>query len=766
MVILEQRKKARFILLAIALLTLSFLSYSGESLRAEEVSIFYTADILGQIEPIEDEDGNTVGGAVRLGYIISSQGKELDSFLLLDAGNAIGPDPFVRFSNGLDQIKIMNQIGYTAMALGEMEFMYGPEALKKCIEESNFPLLSANVVYQDTGKYFSKPYSIYNTSDGLKVGITAVTDADIPLSAYGFSNIEIDYPSSCLSEIIDTLKTEKGCDLVVVLSNLGEEEDKKLVESIQDIDIIIGSSARALSPSRVYQSIPQDIDKGVSMFYCTPLATTVGKISLEVEKDNSLVKMSNIEFKSFYLDKESCPPDFVEKEVPELKEFVEKDIIEPYKSREEVIIGAVKEGETIKLTDLVLLLMQKKTDAEFALCDRGLFGWFLKDVMLQGKIKEYDIDEGIPYSDDLILVKMTGSDILDLIDYHEEQIGTTKELLFSSGFDPASQKINGRDIDDYEEYIFAVNNYLASQGAGYTMFGDEDVELIKDTDIKIRDLALNYIKEKSTKGQKLSLSELKHWAEKTRWKYRVYLSGGLDVFSKGKNADLYSDIDEFSSPRYYEWEIGPAFELKGWSKQQSLDFTLSVEYGKGKYFPEDDDPYEEEVEDSIDADLDYRRFVGEDFYGTLFLELDDLQITPEEDDRKGYLSTGLGIGYEFSSDFDVSFGVSAHNKLFVSGEDYGLYLKSQYQEDFNNFSLDIKGYVFHILKLGQLSSYSGITPAVGDYTVKIEGDIEVSLTDTLTLDFQPFLYYDKSVGDWAWSLSTSLTLELDWGLLS
>lgn len=746
-------------------LTLSFLSYRGESLQAEEVSIFYSADILGQVEPIQDENGNAVGGAVRLGYIISSKGKELGSFLLLDAGNAVGPGSFVRFSNGLGQIRIMNRVGYTAMALGEMEFMYGPEALKKCINEANFPLLSANVIYKDTGKYLAEPYFIYNTSDGLKVGITAVTDADIPLSAYGFSDIEVDYPSAYLSEIIDTLKTEKRCDLIVVLSNLGEEEDKKLAESVQDIDIIIGSGVRALSPSRVYQSIPQDIDKGVSMFYSTPLITTVGKISLEVEKHNGLVKITNVNFESFYLNEESCPPDLIEEEVPELKEFVEKDIIEPYKSREEIIIGEVKEGETIKLTDLVLLLMQKKTDAEFALSDHGLFGWFLKDVILQGKIKEYDIDEGIPYSDDLVLVKMTGSDILDIIGHHEEQIGTTKELVFSSGFDPENQKINGRDMDDYEEYMVAVNDYLASQGAGYTMFGDEDAELIKDTDIKIRDLVLDYIKEKSAKGQKVSLSELEQWAEKTRWKYRVYLSGELDVFSKGKNADSYSDINQFSSYRYYEWKIEPAFKLEGWSKQQTLDFTLTVKYGRYKYFPEDDDPYEDEVEGSIDTDLDYRRLIGEDFYGTIFLELDDLEISPEEDDRSGSLSTDLGIGYEFSSDFDLSLGVSAHNKLFVSGEDYGLYLRSEYQEFFDNFSFDIKGYIFYILKPGQVSSYSGVTAGVGDYTVKIEGEIEVWLTDTLTLDFQPFLYYDRSVGDWAWSLSTSLILELDWGLL-
>ena len=109
----------RFILVAIVSFILSFLFYSGGSLRAEEISIFYTADMLGQIEPIQDENRNAVGGAVRLGYIISWRGKELDSFLLLDAGNAIGPGSLVRFSNGLDQIKIMNLVGYTAMALGE-----------------------------------------------------------------------------------------------------------------------------------------------------------------------------------------------------------------------------------------------------------------------------------------------------------------------------------------------------------------------------------------------------------------------------------------------------------------------------------------------------------------------------------------------------------------------------------------------------------------------------------------------------------------------
>jgi len=761
-------KKIKYVFLAVVLLTLSFLSSlssSEESLQAKQVHIFYTSNILGQIEPMKDENGNPVGGVVRLGYIISLKRKELGNFLLLDSGNAIGPNSYLRFSGGLDQIKIMNRVGYTAMALGEMEFMYGPEALKKCIKKANFPLLSANVIYKDTGKYFTNPYFIYNTSDGLRVGITALTDPDIPLSVYGFSNLEIDYPSSCLPNIIYTLKEEKGCELVIVLSNLGKEQDKQLAESISNIDTIIGGNIRIISPSKVYQLIPQDINKGVCRFYSTPLATSVGKISLEVEKHNNITRLTDVNCKSFYLDEKSYPQDMIEKQVPELKKFVEKDIIERYRPKEEMVIGEVKEDETIKLADLVLLLMQKQINAEFALCDRGLFGWFLKDVKLQGKIKECDIDNGIPYPDDLVLVKMTGNQILDIIDYHKEQVGTTKELIFSPGFDPESQKINGRDIDGDEEYIVAVNNYLADQGAGYYMF--EDAKLIKDTNIKIRDLVLNYIKEKSIKGQKISLYELKQWAERMHWKYKLSLSSTeLDTFSKSKNADSYYDIDNFSSSKYYQWKIEPVFKLKGCSKKQSFDFTLTSEYGKRKYFPEDEDPYEEEVEDSVDADLDYRKSIGKDFYGTIFLELDDLEITPEEEDyRQGSLSTNLGIGYEFSSDFDLSLGLSAHNKLFIPGEDYGLYLNAEYQKDFDNLSFDIKSYIFYILRSGQVCSYTGVTSKVGDYTVKIESKIDAPLTENIDLYIEPFIYYDSGVGDWAWSLSTSLSIILSQGLL-
>ena len=757
------RRLKPFILAMVVLAVLSS-SCGGKSLQTRKIHIFYTANMLGQIEAVKDKQGSSVGGILRVGYLVSLKQKDLNNMLFLDAGNTIGPNPLLSFSQGLDQIKIMNEIGYTAMALGEMEFMYGPEALKRCIEEARFPLLSANVFDKDTGNFFTRSYLVHDTPDGLRVGITGVTDPEIPLAAYGCSNLLINEPFSPLREVVNILRQQKNCDLVIVLSNLTPKENKEIAGFLEDIDIIIGGDVRATLPATVYQSIPQDIDKGVCMFYCTPRATTIGKITLQLEKQ-ATTTITNVSFESFYLGEKFCPQETMTEEVPSLKRFVE-ELLTSYKEREEMIIGEVKEGESIKLATLVVLLMEKYTNAEFALCDRGLFGWFLQDFVLQGPIREYDIYEGIPYNDKLVLVEMKGDDLLDLIDYCEDQIGTTKELVFSPGFDPDDEKVNGEDIDDDEKYLIAVNSYLADQGAGYTVF--EEAKLIEDTSITIRELTLRYIGEKSKKEKKIDLLELERWAKRLHWKYKIELVGELDFFYKNESTASYSNINEFSRSQYYEWVIEPVFQLEGRSTIQKFHFSLAPAYGKGVTFPKDEQPYEEVIANSVNADARYRRYTGSDSYWTIFLELDDMEITPEDNEpRRGSLSTNLGIGHEFSSDLDASIGVGAHKRLFVPGEDYGLYLKSEYQEDSGNRRIDISARIFYILNsvANDVNYPEGKAPRAGDYTIKVEGNLSIPLTGSLSLDLEPLIYYESNIGKWALAVTSSLTLRFIWGLL-
>ena len=67
--------------------------------------------------------------------------------LILDAGDFSQGDTAVSVSEGATAVELMNMVGYDAVALGNHEFDYGFEALKKNMENAQFPVLAANVKY-------------------------------------------------------------------------------------------------------------------------------------------------------------------------------------------------------------------------------------------------------------------------------------------------------------------------------------------------------------------------------------------------------------------------------------------------------------------------------------------------------------------------------------------------------------------------------------------------------------------------------------------
>ncbi len=87
--------------------------------------------------------------------IRAERGRE--NTLLLDAGDTIQGTPLTYYYAKVDPItakggpvhpmaQAMNAIGYDAVALGNHEFNYGIETLRKFEEQCDFPLLGANAL--------------------------------------------------------------------------------------------------------------------------------------------------------------------------------------------------------------------------------------------------------------------------------------------------------------------------------------------------------------------------------------------------------------------------------------------------------------------------------------------------------------------------------------------------------------------------------------------------------------------------------------------
>ena len=69
----------------------------------------------------------------------------------------------------------MNAVGYDAMTLGNHEFDYGSDVTMERIKQAKFPIVSANIIVDATGKPFTgKTHAIIRKGD-LKIGVFGLT---------------------------------------------------------------------------------------------------------------------------------------------------------------------------------------------------------------------------------------------------------------------------------------------------------------------------------------------------------------------------------------------------------------------------------------------------------------------------------------------------------------------------------------------------------------------------------------------------------------
>jgi 2',3'-cyclic-nucleotide 2'-phosphodiesterase (5'-nucleotidase family) len=148
-------------------------------------------------------------------------------------------------------IGAFNIIGCDALNIGDNDLAEGKEYLLKRAEESNFPFISANLIDTTSGKPLFEPYIIKEV-DGLRVGIFGLITHRAKLDT---PDLLIDDPFETATRVVGELKGK--CDLVIALTHLGVNDDKKLAQQVPGINIIVGghSNSKLETPLRVNDTI-------------------------------------------------------------------------------------------------------------------------------------------------------------------------------------------------------------------------------------------------------------------------------------------------------------------------------------------------------------------------------------------------------------------------------------------------------------------------------------------------------------------------------
>ncbi len=213
---------------------------AAQSARPVHVIIVSTTDRHGWYDSHHDSRTAPPYGGLALmgGYLQNLRASHEGRVIVVDSGDLFQGTIESNLFEGEPVIKGYNALGYSAAAVGNHEFDYGPVgpdsvarlpgqdplgALKKNATAAEFPFLSANLTETATGKTpsWAKRYTIVNAG-GAKIGIIGLSTPDTPnvtMSA-NVTTLRFGDPIAATVSAAKELRAA-GADAVIVIAHMG-----------------------------------------------------------------------------------------------------------------------------------------------------------------------------------------------------------------------------------------------------------------------------------------------------------------------------------------------------------------------------------------------------------------------------------------------------------------------------------------------------------------------------------------------------------------
>lgn len=275
------------------LLSLLFLSITGlmSGQTEKKIVILHTNDLHSRLNgftpeaeytPSSPGDDETRGGFARIAAILRSEKRDNSgTTLTVDAGDFLMGTLFhsLELKTGF-QLRLMKQMGYDVVCLGNHEFDFGPSKIAGIISTSLGkgeipPLLLSNAILDADDQGDDELEKLYDSMtvlrklilerDGLRIGFFSLLGRDAVDVAPLAKPLRFAKQTSFARKMVRELERD-GCDLVICLSHSGVSKDKKgkwkgedvrLAKKVRGIDVIIsGHSHSAITDPLIIKGVP------------------------------------------------------------------------------------------------------------------------------------------------------------------------------------------------------------------------------------------------------------------------------------------------------------------------------------------------------------------------------------------------------------------------------------------------------------------------------------------------------------------------------
>ena len=266
-------------------------TFNSLSAQPKQFLIVHTSDTHSCIEPISPNFSDTAqankGGFLRrISLFRQLREQHPDNMLTLDCGDFSQGSVYYNLFKGEVEVKLMNLMHYDAVTIGNHEFDFGLENMARLFRMAEFPIVCCNYDFTKTPcEGLVKPYIIVNRG-GKKIGVFGVCPQPKGLIVgKNYEGMKFIPPAVAAQPVIDKLRGEEQCDVVICLSHLGwgdgPEHDKAFIAQTSGLDVLLGGH------SHTYFTKPQYVNdkKGhqVIVDHTGKNARFIGTIEMEVE---------------------------------------------------------------------------------------------------------------------------------------------------------------------------------------------------------------------------------------------------------------------------------------------------------------------------------------------------------------------------------------------------------------------------------------------------------------------------------------------------
>ena len=487
------------------------------SAELPEANILHTNDVHGRIV----EEKGVIGDA-KLAAVIDEERAKNPSTLVVDAGDAFQGLPISNSSKGEERAKILNEIGYDAMAVGNHEFDFGLDEAKKYKEILNFPLLSSNT-YINGARLFEASTIVDKDKNvvGDEFVVIGVTTPETATKTHpkNVQGVTFTDPISEVNKVIDEIEARataegKTYKNYVVLAHLGvdtttpvEWRGSTLAEELSKNPKLKGKRVTVIDGhSHTVQSTTYG--ENVTYNQTGSYLNNIGKITYQA---NQL--LGNPQQISAASTKNVVPNAKVAAMVQKIKEQYDAENAKIVRDNSPVELNGQRENVRVRETNLGNVV----ADALYEYGQTGFShktdlavtnGGGLREPIAKDKpITKGSVIAVLPFGNTISQIKVTGQNIADMFTKSlgsilQEKDGKTvldengQPLLEPSGgflqvsgakvyYDttlPAEKRvlyveIKNPETGQYEplnlakDYYLTTNDFLAAGGDGYTMLG-------------------------------------------------------------------------------------------------------------------------------------------------------------------------------------------------------------------------------------------------------------------------------------------------------